>query len=126
MVVQTTGYVNFGKFFEWVLVNLSILFQIVATIVYGFPFFIFQSIICVSGGAKVKVLPRRDDEICERGKVLIPQQRQRIIKLEAELADCKKREKFLVVVVALIVVIFAVLCLLGKGVEITCVGCCAW
>ena len=37
---------------------------------------------------------------------------KRIIKLEAELADCKKREKFLVVVVALLVVIFAVLCLL--------------
>ncbi|KAK9998254.1 hypothetical protein SO802_017857 [Lithocarpus litseifolius] len=35
-----------------------------------------------------------DDEICERGKVLIPQQRQRIIKIEAELAECKKREKF--------------------------------
>ena len=33
-------------------------------------------------------------------------------KLEAELADCKKREKFLVVVVALLVVIFAILCLL--------------
>ena len=53
MVVQTTGYVNFNKFFEWVLVNFSMLFQIVAIIVYGFPFFIFQSIICVSGGAKV-------------------------------------------------------------------------
>ena len=37
---------------------------------------------------------------------------KRIIKLEAELADCKKREKFLVVVVALLVVIFAILCLL--------------
>ena len=53
MVVQTTGYVNFNKFFEWVSVNLSMLFQIVATIVYGFLFFIFQSIICVSGEAKV-------------------------------------------------------------------------
>ena len=53
-----------------------------------------------------------NDEICERDKVLIPQQRQRIIKLEAELVDCKKKEKFLVVVVALLVVIFAVLCLL--------------
>ena len=53
MVVQTARYVNFSKFFEWVLVNLSMLFQIVATIVYEFPFFIFQSIICVSGEAKV-------------------------------------------------------------------------
>ena len=49
----TTGYVNFSKFFEWVLVNLSMLFQIVATIVYRFPFFIFQCIICVLGGARV-------------------------------------------------------------------------
>ena len=53
MVVQTTGYVNFSKFFEWVLVNFGMLFQIVVTIVYGFPFFIFQSIICLSGEAKV-------------------------------------------------------------------------
>ena len=53
MIVQTTGYVNFSKFFERVLVNLSMLFQIVAIIVYGFPYFIFQSIICVSGGVKV-------------------------------------------------------------------------
>ena len=44
--------------------------------------------------------------------MLVPQQRQMIIKLEAELVDYKKREKFLVVVVALLVVIFAVLCLL--------------
>ena len=112
MVVQTTGYVNFSKFFEWVLVNFSMLFQIVATIVYGFPFFIFQSIICVSGGRKCRFFQWHDDEICERDKVLIPQQRQMIIKLEAELHYCKKREKFLVVVVALLVVIFAVLCLL--------------
>ncbi|XP_050245945.1 uncharacterized protein LOC126693934 [Quercus robur] len=63
-------------------------------------------------GRKCRFFQWRDDEICERGKVFIPQQRQRIIKLEAELVDCKKREKFLVVVVALFVVIFAVLCLL--------------
>ena len=63
-------------------------------------------------GRKCRFFQWRDDEICECGKVLIPQQRQRIIKLEAELVDCKKREKFLVVVVALLVVIFAILCLL--------------
>ena len=63
-------------------------------------------------GQKCRFFQWHDDEICERGKVLIPQQRQRIIKLEAELANCKKRKKFLVVVVALLVVIFAVLCLL--------------
>ena len=53
MVVQTTRYVNFNKLFEWVLVNFNMLFQIVAIIVYRFPFFTFQSIICVSGGVKV-------------------------------------------------------------------------
>ena len=63
-------------------------------------------------GRKCRFFQWRDDEICECGKVLIPQQRQRIIKLEVELANCKKREKFLVVVVALLLVIFAVLCLL--------------
>ena len=63
-------------------------------------------------GRKCRFFQWRDDEICEHGKVLIPQQRQRIIKPEAKLADCKKREKFLVVVVALLVVIFAVLYLL--------------
>ena len=62
-------------------------------------------------GRKCRFFQWRDDEICEHGKVLIPQQRQRIIKLEAELTDCKKREKLLVVVVALLVAIFA-LCLL--------------
>nr|POE81208.1 hypothetical protein CFP56_76746 [Quercus suber] len=63
-------------------------------------------------GRKCRFFQWHDDEICECGKVLIPQQRHRIIKLEAEHADYKKRKKFLVVVVALLVVIFAVLCLL--------------
>ena len=44
-------------------------------------------------------------------RVLIPQQRQRIITLEAEVASCKKREKFLVVAMALLVVMCGVLCL---------------
>ena len=34
----------------------------------------------------------RDDEICERDKVLIPEQRQRIITLEAQIASYKRRE----------------------------------
>ena len=63
-------------------------------------------------GQKCRFFQWRDDKICERGKVLIPQQRKMIIKLEAELADCKKREKFLVIVMVLLMVIFAVLCLL--------------
>ena len=63
-------------------------------------------------GRKCRFFQWCNDEICEHSKVLIPQQRQRIFKLEAELVGRKKREKFLVVVVALLVVIFAVLCLL--------------
>ena len=43
--------------------------------------------------------------------MLIPQQRQGIITLEVEVASCKKREKFLVVAVALLVVMCVVLCL---------------
>ena len=62
-------------------------------------------------GRKCRFFQWCDDEICDRGKVLIPEQRQWIITLEAEHA-CKKRKKFLVVVVALLLVIFAVLCLL--------------
>ena len=77
---------------------------------FHFSFFKVLSVFQVE--RKCRFFQWRDDEIYERGKMLIPQQKQRIIKLEAELADCKKREKFLVVVVALLVVIFAVLCLL--------------
>ena len=91
---------------------------------FHFSFFRVLSVFQVR--RKCRFFQWRDDEICERGKVLIPQQRQRIIKLKAKLANCKKREKFLVVVVALFVVIFAVLCLLRQRVKITCVGCCAW
>ena len=76
---------------------------------FHFSFFRVLSVFQV--GRKCRFFQWHDDEICERGKLLIPQQRQRIIKLEAELTDCKKREKLLVVVVALLVAIFA-LCLL--------------
>ena len=62
-------------------------------------------------GRKCRFFQWCDDEICARGKVLIPQQRQRIITLEAEVASCKKREKFLVVVVVLLVVMSVILCL---------------
>ncbi|KAK7831779.1 protein pollenless 3, partial [Quercus suber] len=56
-------------------------------------------------GRKCRFFQWRDDEICARGKVLIPQQRQRIITLEAEVASCKRREKFLVMIVALLMLI---------------------
>ena len=77
-----------------------------------FHFSFFRVLSLFQVGQKCRFFQWHDDEICEHSKVLIPQQRQRIIKLEAKLADCKKREKFLVVVVALLVMIFAVLCLL--------------
>ncbi|XP_050242304.1 uncharacterized protein LOC126691295 [Quercus robur] len=66
MVVQTTGYFNLSILFYW-----------------------------GSVGRKCKYFQWLDDEICERDKVLIPKQRQQIIRLEAEVARCYKREKFL-------------------------------
>ena len=63
-------------------------------------------------GHKCRFFQWRDDEICAHGKVLIPQQRQMIITLEVEVASCKKREKFLVVAVVLLVVMCVILCLL--------------
>mgnify|MGYP006972291132 FL=1 len=92
------------------LINFSILFQFVAAIVYGFSFskhylhFRWGVSVSSSNGVMMRyVLVVR---------VLIPQQRQRIITLEAEIASCKKREKFLVVVVVLLVVMCVILCLL--------------
>ena len=66
---------------------------------FHFSFFRVLSVLQVE--QKCRFFQWRDDEICERAKVFIAQQRQRIIKLETELVDCKKREKFLVVVMAL-------------------------
>jgi len=48
-------------------------------------------------GRKCKFFQWLDDEICARGKVLIPEQRQTILRLEAEVSTCKKREKCLTV-----------------------------
>ena len=62
-------------------------------------------------GHKCRFFQWRNDKICDCGKVLIPQQRQRIITLEAEVAGCKKREKFLVVAMTLLVVMCLFLCL---------------
>nr|POE96369.1 hypothetical protein CFP56_56690 [Quercus suber] len=56
-------------------------------------------------GRKCKFFQWRDDEICDRGKVLIPEQRQRIIRLEAEVARCHRREKFYNVALAFLMVI---------------------
>nr|POE65459.1 hypothetical protein CFP56_49538 [Quercus suber] len=46
-------------------------------------------------GRKCKFFQWVDDEICARGKVLIPEQRQTILKLEADVSTCKNREKYL-------------------------------
>ena len=62
-------------------------------------------------GRKCRFFQWRDDEICDRGKVLIPQHKQRIITCEAKVASCKKRERFLVMVVALLVLMCVVPCL---------------
>ncbi|KAL0002023.1 hypothetical protein SO802_015804 [Lithocarpus litseifolius] len=65
-------------------------------------------------GQKCKFFQWRDDEICERGKVLIPEQRQRIIGLEVEVARCYKREKFYIVALAFLLVICGI-CLFNSG-----------
>ena len=56
-------------------------------------------------GESVNSSKWRDDEICERGKVLIPEQRQQIIRLEAEVARCYRREKFYTMALAFLLVI---------------------
>ncbi|XP_023924947.1 uncharacterized protein LOC112036376 [Quercus suber] len=48
-------------------------------------------------GRKCKFFQWVDDEICAHGKVLIPKQRQTILRLEDEVSTCKKREKCLTV-----------------------------
>nr|XP_023907372.1 uncharacterized protein LOC112019078 [Quercus suber]POF17220.1 hypothetical protein CFP56_56103 [Quercus suber] len=48
-------------------------------------------------GKKCKFFQWVDDEICEHEKVLIPEMRQRILRLQAEVSTCKKREKWLTV-----------------------------
>ena len=52
-------------------------------------------------GRKCKFFQWRDDKICERGKMLIPEQRQWILTLEAEVAGYKKREKRLLICLVL-------------------------
>ena len=46
-------------------------------------------------GQKCKFFQWVDEKICPHGKVLIPEQRQTILRLEAEVSTCKKREKCL-------------------------------
>ena len=102
MVIQTTRYVNFSKIFEWVLVDFSVLFWIsIFHFSEHYPCFKWGESVGSSNGVMMRYVNVVRCLSHNKGK--------RIIKLEAELADCKKKEKFLVVVVALLVVIFAVL-----------------
>ena len=56
-------------------------------------------------GWKCKFFQWLDDEICARGKVLIPEQRQTILRLEDEVSTYKKREKCLTVSLILALVL---------------------
>ncbi|KAK4590592.1 hypothetical protein RGQ29_020948 [Quercus rubra] len=57
------------------------------------------------GGRKCKFFQWRDDEICECGKVLISEQRQRILTLETDIAGYREREKRLLICLGLSLVI---------------------
>ncbi|KAL0011046.1 hypothetical protein SO802_006154 [Lithocarpus litseifolius] len=60
-------------------------------------------------GRKCKFFQWRDDEICKHGKVLILEQRQQILTLEADIASYRKREKKLVIYLGLSLVISGML-----------------
>ena len=60
-------------------------------------------------GRKCKFFQWHDDEIYERGKVLIPEQRQRILTLEAAIVGYRKREKRLLICLGLSLVICGML-----------------
>ncbi|KAL0007756.1 hypothetical protein SO802_009258 [Lithocarpus litseifolius] len=60
-------------------------------------------------GHKCKFLQWHDDEIYKCGKVLIPEQRQWILTLEADIAGYKKREKRLLIYLGLSLVISGML-----------------
>ena len=70
-----------------------------------FKLLVFHSCFVFQVGRKCKFFQWCDDEICEHGKVLIPEQRRRIIRLEAEVASYYKREKFYIVGLAFLLVI---------------------
>ena len=60
-------------------------------------------------GRKCKFFQWRDDEICEHGKVLIPEQRQQILTLEADIVGYRKREKGQVICLGLSLLISGML-----------------
>nr|POF09171.1 hypothetical protein CFP56_41170 [Quercus suber] len=60
-------------------------------------------------GCKCKFFQWRDNEIYERGKVLIPEQRQWILTLEVAIVGYRKREKRLLICLGLSLVISGML-----------------
>ena len=107
MAVQTTGYFNLSILFYWGSVFLFKVFFGGGSLFFNFLVlcFIIKCLVCIQVGRKCKFFQWRDDEICERDKVLIPEQRQQIIRQEAEVARCYKREKFYTVTLAFLLVI---------------------
>ena len=104
MVVQTTGYVNFSKFFEWVLFNFSMLFRISI-------FHFSEHYLCFRCGESVGSSNGMMMRYVNVVRCLSHSKGKGSSNLRLSLQTAR-REKFLVVVVALLVVIFAVLCLL--------------
>ena len=59
-------------------------------------------------GRKCKYFQWVDDEICARGKVLIPEQRHTILRLQAEVSTCKMSEKCLAMSLILTLVMYGI------------------
>jgi len=76
---------------------------------FGCSFNIIYLVLGCQVGCKCKFFQWLDDEICERGKVLIPEQRQRILTLEAAIVGYRKREKRLLICLGLSLVISGML-----------------
>lgn len=76
---------------------------------FGCSFNIIYLVLGCQVGRKCKFFQWLDDEICERGKVLIPEQRQRILTLEAAIVGYRKREKRLLICLGLSLVISGML-----------------
>lgn len=97
------GYPNY-----WVMPNIKEFFFLVFCCDFGKHTYGFNLWFQFQVGNKCRFFEWRDDEICQHGKVLIPKERQWIIILEAQIASCKRREKFLAGMSALSLVIYGI------------------
>ena len=89
MVVQTTGYFNLSILFYRGSFFLFKFFFGGGSLFFNFLLFHYLSAqFAFQVGRKCKFFQWHDNEICEYGKVLVPQQRQRIITLEVEVSNC--------------------------------------